>query len=297
MSFPPLATTVVGSFPASPPVNELFNFCRTGEEPFGQSLAQAIEAQIDAGIEIISDGQTRNDMVRLFASKLGGIRMRQKPVIISNIEYKNPITVDDQILARKLIGGRAMLKGIVTGPFTLAMSCQDQHYGDIEEAAMGFARALNREARNLAGLVDVLQIDEPFFSVEYPGNAKELVDTIFQGVDIPRALHVCGDVGGIFHELVDLNVQILDHEFAAHPELIEIVADTDFDQIIGFGCVRSDSNVAESVPEISERVKKGIDSIGKCRMMLDPDCGLRHVSPGTATAKLQNMVKAKEELQ
>ena len=288
----PLATTVVGSFPASPGTQSLFNYCKTGQDPYEESIREAVEAQISAGIDIISDGQPRNDMIKLFAYKMGGIRMRQKPVIIGDIQHNRPITLDDQKLAREIIDGRAMLKGIITGPFTLAMSCQDDYYGSIEKAAMGFAEALNAEARALSEVVDILQIDEPFFSVEYPDYANDLVSTIFSGVEITKALHVCGNVSSIFQKLVELDLQILDHEFAAHPELLDVVADIDFKQTIGFGCVRSDINIAEEVPEISERVKRGIDSIGINKMMLDPDCGLRHLTPEVARDKLQNMVKA-----
>ena len=294
MNFPPLTTTVVGSYPAVPKVQSLFNYCKTGQDPYEESIREAVEAQISAGIDIISDGQTRNDMIKLFAAKLGGIRMRQKPVVIGELEHMKPITLDDQNLAKEIIHGRAMLKGIITGPFTMAMSCQDEFYGSQEKAAMGFAQALNTEARALSDVVDILQIDEPFFSVEYPEYAENLISTIFSGVKIPRALHVCGDVSQIFGKLVELDLQILDHEFAAHPGLLDIVADLDFSQTIGFGCVRSDVNTAEGVPEISERVKKGIDSIGIHRMMLDPDCGLRHLTPEVAKEKLQNMVKTKE---
>lgn len=294
MSFPQLATTVVGSYPASPHVKNLFNYCKTGQDPYADSIREAVEAQISAGIDIISDGQTRNDMIKLYATKLGGIRMRQKPVIIGKIEHRGPITLEDQKLSKEIIGNRAMLKGIITGPFTMAMSCQDEHYGSIEKLAFGFAEALNAEARALSGIVDILQIDEPFFSVECPDYASNLIGTIFAGVDIPRALHVCGDVSSIFQKLVELDVNILDHEFAAHPGLLDIVADVDFSQTIGFGCVRSDIDVAEGVPEVLETIKRGIDSIGKHKMMLDPDCGLRHLTPGVAREKLQNMVKARD---
>ena len=81
----PLATTVVGSYPAVPKVQSLFNYCKTGQDPYAESIREAVEAQISAGIDIISDGQTRNDMIKLYATKLGGILMRQKPVIIGGI--------------------------------------------------------------------------------------------------------------------------------------------------------------------------------------------------------------------
>ena len=294
MNFPPLTTTVVGSYPASPEVQSLFNYCKTGQDPYAESIKEAVEAQISAGIDIISDGQTRNDMIKLYATKLGGIRMRQKPVVIGELEHRKPITLEDQKLAKEIMGVRAMLKGIITGPFTMAMSCQDDYYSSQEKLAMNFAEALNAEARALSGIVDILQIDEPFFSVEYPDYASDLITTIFAGVKIPKALHVCGDVSDIFQELVELNVDILDHEFAAHSRLLNIVADVDFSQTIGFGCVRSDINIAEKEPEISERVKRGIDSIGKHKMMLDPDCGLRHLTSEVAKEKLQNMVKVRD---
>ncbi|MDO9538258.1 MAG: methionine synthase [Thermoplasmata archaeon] len=293
IELPELATTVVGSFPSTPPVDALFKYCRDGQDPFHESLENAVEAQISAGIQIVSDGQTRNDMVKLFTTKLSGIRMRSKPVVIKEIGYKGPITVQDQKLAKQIIGDRALLKGIITGPFTLAMSCQDDFYGSMEKLAMGFAEALNKEARQLSEIVDILQIDEPFFSVEYPEYAGQLISTIFSGVKIPKAMHVCGDVGQIFSQLVELPVDILDHEFSAHPELMDIVSDIDFTQHIGFGCVRSDVNEVESIEIISERIKKGIDCVGQSRLLLDPDCGLRHLPPEVAKSKLENMVKAR----
>lgn len=293
MGIAPLTTTVVGSYPSTPALSSLFRYCREGADPYAESLRIAVDAQLSAGVEIVSDGQTRNDMVRLFATKLSGIRMRAKPVIIGDIAHKSPITAEDQKVARSMLGGRAKLKGIITGPYTLAMSCADQHYGSAEKAAMAFAEALNSEARILSGLVDVLQVDEPFFSVEFPEYSESLVSTVFSGVHVPKALHVCGDVGRIFGRLVELPVDILDHEFAAHPELLDVVSDIDFSQMLGYGCVRSDLNVAESVAEISERIKKGVACVGHKRLVLDPDCGLRHLSPDVARAKLENMVKAR----
>jgi len=288
-----MATTVVGSFPSSPSAASLVRFCREGKDPFGESLAEAVETQISAGVDIVSDGQTRNDMVKLFTAKLGGIRMRAKPEIIGPVTWKGVITAEDQKAAKTIIRGRAKLKGIITGPFTLAKSCSDRFYGSTEKAAMAFAEALNGEARALSGIVDVLQIDEPFFSVEYPEYAGQLISMILSGVDVPKALHVCGDIACIFPSLAEMPVDILDHEFAAHPELLDTVSDTDFGQFLGYGCVRSDVNHAETPEEISERIKKGIACVGEKRLVLDPDCGLRHLHPEVARAKLENLVKAR----
>ncbi len=294
MNITPLSTTVVGSFPVQVNRDRLVNSQRTGQDPFLEGIKEAVNAQTAAGIDIISDGQTRNDMIRIFTTKLSGIRMKGKPVVIGQIGFRGPIIMEDQKYVKSMIGVGGQVKGIITGPQTLAMSCIDEHYGSREKLAFAFAEALNREARLLDGLVDIIQVDEPFFSVEYPEYAGDLISTVFEGVSKPRALHVCGDVSRLFSRLVNFEVDILDHEFAAHPELLNVVSDIDFDQMIGYGCVRSDENSVEEVSTILERVKKGIASIGDNKLLLDPDCGLKHVSKEVARQKLENMVKARD---
>jgi len=289
----PLTTTVVGSFPAVPGKDTLMTGYRTGNDPYLDSIRESVEAQTSAGIEIISDGQTRNDMIKLFTTKLHGIRMKLKPVVIGDIGYRYPITIKDQKFIKTLMTEDQLLKGIVTGPYTLAKSCVDDYYGSSEKLAYAFAEALNEELRLLDGIVDIIQVDEPFLSIDFPPYAKDLVSIIFKGVEKPRALHICGDVGGVFEDLLDFQVDILDHEFAAHPDLLGIVGDLESDKIIGFGCVRSDVDEVESVDVILERIKKGKDSIGDERMLLDPDCGLKHVSSVVARQNLSNMVKAR----
>jgi 5-methyltetrahydropteroyltriglutamate--homocysteine methyltransferase len=293
LSIEPLSTTVVGSFPASPSGDSLVNDIRNGGDPFLQSIGEAVEAQKSAGIDIVADGQTRNDMIRLFATKLSGIRMKGKPEIIGDIGYRSPITIDDQKYVRTVLGNGCQVKGIVTGPFTLAMSCVDRHYGSRERLARAFAEVLAQEAKALNDVVDIVQVDEPYYSVEFPEYANELITTVFAGVDKSRALHVCGDVGRIFDNLVEFDVDVLDHEFAAHPGLLDSVADIDFGQMIGFGCVRSDDGAVEPVEIILERIKKGIASLGNATLMIDPDCGLKHVSGEVARQKLANMVNAR----
>ena len=95
MSIEPLSTTVVGSFQISPPGDVLVNEIRRGEDPFLQSIKKAVDVQTAAGIDIIADGQTRNDMIRLFTTKLAGIRMKGKPVVIGDISFKEPVIQTD----------------------------------------------------------------------------------------------------------------------------------------------------------------------------------------------------------
>ncbi len=302
-----IKTTVVGSFPSRPSGKAFMESYRENTDPFMASLEDAVNIQISSGIDIISDGQTRNDMIKLFVTKLKGIRMKARPVVIGPVEFISPITLGDLRLARKVAGGRAQLKGIITGAYTMASSCIDEHYGNLEELSFAFADALAQEAKAISGIVDVIQIDEPFFSVDHPEYSVELVDIILKGVGggtgtetltgntgkVETALHVCGDIGPVFDRLAEMKVDILDHEFATHDGLADLVADHDFPQRLGFGCVRSDVNEAENVDVIKERIKKGLDLFSESKLLLDPDCGLRQLDRPVAIQKLRNMVEAR----
>ena len=280
---------------------------REGDDPFIASLEDAVNSQINSGIDIISDGQTRNDMISLFATKLKGIRMKARPVVIGPVEFREPITFDDLKMVRKIAGNGVKLKGILTGAYTMARSCIDSHYGNLEELSFAFADALAEEAKAISGVVDIIQIDEPFFSVDHPEYSMELVNTILKDIaggpgddganKVETALHVCGNIGPVFERLVEMKVDILDHEFAAHDRLAEFVADYDFPQRLGYGCVRSDVNEVEEVDIIKERIKKGLDLFSEDKLLLDPDCGLRQLDRYVAIQKLRNMVEARDQIE
>jgi 5-methyltetrahydropteroyltriglutamate--homocysteine methyltransferase len=294
-----MTTTVIGSYPAKPSAASLANQHLEGDystDPYIAAIDASVKAQLDAGIELVSDGQTRDNMINLYAARLGGARVHGVAKIIGDIYHKENITVEDQRHVRTLVPEGVKLKGMLTGPFTLAKSCRDEHYGDLEGAAFAFADALNEEARALQEVVDVIQIDEPFFSEDFPDYAGLLIGRILDGVNIPRALHVCGDVGPIFKGLVEMKVDLLEHEFAANPGLLDVVGEMDFPQKLGLGSVRSDKEEVEPVPDIASHIQRAVDAFGPDKLVISPDCGLRHLSKATAFNKLKNMVAARNEV-
>jgi 5-methyltetrahydropteroyltriglutamate--homocysteine methyltransferase len=188
------------------------------------------------------------------------------------------------------------IKGIITGPYTLARYSVNRFYDNVEELAYAYADGLNQEARALDGVVDYVQLDEPEFSVEYPEYASELINVVFDGVGKPRMLHSCGDVSSVFHKLVELEVDVLLHEFAANPQLLDTVGQTDFKQKLGYGCVRSDTDKVETVDEISARMEKALKAFDEEKILMNPDCGLRNLPPEAAYRKLKNMVEARDRI-
>lgn len=291
-----IPVTVVGSYPCALSNELLLKGYYSKTDPYLETIARCIHEQFEAGVEILSDGQTRGSMVDIFASRLAGIRMKGKPVVFSEIRYSTPITNNDQISALTSIGNSGMiLKGIITGPHTMSHSVTDIYYNDVKELAFAFAHALNQEARALQETVPLIQFDEPFFSVQFPGYANDLIKVLLDGITLPVALHVCGDVSEIFPELIEMPFDILDHEFASNPGLLDNVMEYDFRQMVGLGVVRSDSMDIESVDVIVKRIKQAVDHFGVERLMVDPDCGLKHLTPEVAFAKLRNIRVARDE--
>ncbi|MFO8110194.1 MAG: methionine synthase [Thermoplasmata archaeon] len=286
-----LTTTVVGSYPSKLEPSFLERAYHAGKDPFLKSMEQAVKAQVESGVKLVSDGQTRGDMISIFARGLRGFRIKERVEIISKICYKGPITAEDQERVKKLLPQGVKLKGIITGPWTMANSVKDLYYGSKEECMFDIADALHKEARVLSGICDFIQVDEPFLSMDYHDSVKEAVENVLD-VKVKTALHVCGDVGNIARELVEYDVDILDHEFTDYPSLYGIYGDMGFSQRFAVGVVSTEPHV-EKVDVIVERIQKVLDTFGPASM-IDPDCGLRNLPEEVARNKLINMVKARE---
>jgi 5-methyltetrahydropteroyltriglutamate--homocysteine methyltransferase len=286
-----LPTTVVGSYPVvrTKGLRSIF-------DPFRGAVETAVADQIAAGIDIISDGQVRGDMIGAFTAKLPGVREQE---VIGKIQpATGPITTGDTKYA---LSKFPMVKGIITGPTTLAhaLHLSTPMYRNKEELAIDLAVALVAEAKSLeAAGVTLLQIDEPMFSTGVANLAigKQAVEMITAQIKIPSCMHVCGDLSGVIDDILKINVDVLDFEFSKNPENLDLFRSKDLaGRMIGYGCVDSSSDSIESVPEIRKRIEKGIEVFDPKAMLLDPDCGMRMRTRDAAFAKLKNLVTAAKE--
>lgn len=290
-------TSVIGSYPINIDALELVNDYFSGKmSPWTKYIEQAVHDMVTAGINYVSDGQTRDPFIQLFTRKLRGCRIRDRSEIIGRIEYNNPITVEDQKYVRQLLPKNTGLVGILTGPYTLTKSSFDLFYNDEKELCFDFAIALRNEAALLQNYVDFISIDEPYFSNEFPEYANELIGTITKGLSCSTRLHVCGDVSRIIPQLVEMPVEILSHEFKASPHLFESFKEYTSSKKICVGSVRSDDMRIESVEEIVTHIKKAKTIFGKNVVQLAPDCGQKLLSREIAFQKLKNLSIAGEIL-
>ena len=98
-----IKTCVIGSYPVQTDTIELMHSYFSQKEVSWQKyIANSVNDMVNAGIDIISDGQTRDPFIQLFTRKLKGCRVRDRTEIIDKVEYDKPITVEDQKYVRNL---------------------------------------------------------------------------------------------------------------------------------------------------------------------------------------------------
>jgi len=287
-----LATTVVGSYPVvkGSGLKSLF-------DPLKPAVETAVADQVNAGIDIISDGQVRGDMIKAFSGKLPGIKGQD---VVGKIQpASGAITVADTKYAKSQ---SLYVKGIITGPSTLAhgLHISTPMYRNKEELALDLAAALAVEAKYLeAAGVTLIQIDEPIFSTGVADLAvgKQAIDVITGAIKVPTCMHVCGNLANVLDDILKVNVNVLDFEFSKNPENLALFGSKDLSgRMIGYGCVDSTSEPVETVAEIKKRIEKGVEVFGAKAMLVDPDCGLRMRSRESAFWKLKNMAEAAKEV-
>lgn len=283
-----LPTTVVGSFPAvkGSGLGALL-------DPYKHAVRFAVAEQIRAGVDIISDGQVREGMVKAFTGKLPGIR---DDTVISHVgAASGGITVSDTQYA---LTQTKRVKGILTGPSSIAHALRiaTPGYRNRNELILDLARALAFEGRALADAgVSMIQIDEPILSTGVADliTAAEAISIIAGSVPLPVCLHVCGPLEAIIDPLLRLPIAILDIEAATQPENLEIFSGRDLHgKMVGCGCVASSDHEVESVDLIKKRIEACIDLFSPGTILIDPDCGLRMHTPEGASAKLSRMCEA-----
>ncbi len=311
-----MRSTVVGSYPVE--LKEASGFkdklLKTfgAYDPFKESIKQAVFSQLDAGVDIISDGQVRGDMVSSFSKFIPGFKIEDgNTYIISKIRSPTgEISVNDLIYAKKLIkeyyNGKIPegkgIKGIITGPSTIIHSSRiTSFYKNKDDAIIDLAHSLKKEVDAIEKKVKpvYIQVDEPFLSTGMVNMkvAREAIEILHEDLSIPLAMHVCGTLEGAYKDIAKFDVDILDFEFAGNNvnlDLLEKNINLFEGKKIGFGCIDSSKNEVDSKDKTQELISKGVDIIGEDNILLDPDCGLRRAPMDVAFKKLKLMNDIKD---
>jgi len=318
MTLPILPTTSVGSFPKPEYLTKArFQFSKNQisktelEELEKKATREWIEFQEEIGIDVLVDGEMyRGDMVTYFAEHFKGFeisglvrsygnRYYRKPVAVAEIERANPVTVEWFKFAQNLT--KKPVKGMLTGPYTIMDWSFDEFYPSRRDFCLRLAEVVHEEAKDLEDNgAEYIQIDEPAVSVrpEELELAIEAMGIVTQGLKAHTFTHICyGDFEKIYPRMLDIPVDQIDLELSnSEFDLLDIFKKAPFTKEIGLGVVDVHSHKIESKDQVKARIKKAITIMGKEKIWVSPDCGLKTREVEEAKDKLRVMVEATREI-
>jgi 5-methyltetrahydropteroyltriglutamate--homocysteine methyltransferase len=319
-----LPTTVVGSYSVPEWLERLkteYYQRRISAQHLAEIHEVAIKAAVKdqelAGIDIVSDGELRRDNdVDYFLARIPGVHIPQRAKTDYFDYYDAEITrplpdepegsfglASDFRFTRQVTA--KPIKFSFTGPFSLSRRIRDSAYKDPGELVRALARRLNAEARQLAEAgADLLQIDEPFLA-GYPEHVElaiEAVNIVTDGVPATWALHVCygnryarpsweGHYDFLFPAVKAAQVDQIVLEFARKGlDDLRLIRQHSWDRWLGFGVIDVKTSQVESAELVADRIRRALEYVPAERLMINPDCGLRHLAPEVARQKLRAMV-------
>src|SRR6266850_432033 len=312
-------TTLVGSYPQHdwlidrerlakhvPPRVRAAELWRVAEPYLAQAqddaTVLAIRAQEEAGLDIITDGETRRESYsNRFATALEGVDLDRAgtaldrsghpnpvPRIVGKVKRKHAVEVDDLLFLRR--NTTRQVKMTVPGPFTMSQQAQNDYYASEEEAAMDYALAVNEEIRDLfAAGADIVQIDEPYMQAR-PEKAREYglraLNRALDGLTGTTAVHICFGYAAIIHrrptgysflpELTGCPCRQVSVETAQSKLDCAVLGKLEGKQIM-VGCLDLDDRAIETPETVVARIKRALPYIGLDNVILAPDCGMKYL--------------------
>jgi 5-methyltetrahydropteroyltriglutamate--homocysteine methyltransferase len=132
--------------------------------------------------------------------------------------------------------------------------------------------------------------------------AIEAVNIVTAGVAVTWALHVCygnryarplweGHYDFLFPAVTSARVDALVLEFARKGlDDLRLLKEHAWDRYLGLGVIDVKSSGVEDPDVVAAHIRRALEVVPPERLMVNPDCGLRHLPAEVARAKLRAMV-------
>jgi len=314
LNLPKFPTTSVGSFPKLKYLAEArskFYKKEISREELlkleEQATREFIELQERVGLDVFVDGEAeRGDMATFFAEKLGGFeisepvrsygnRFYKKPRIVSEIEFREPMTKYFFEFAQGLTS--KPIKGMLTGPYTMMDWSFNEFYKSREDVVRAFAKVLRKEVIQLQEVgCKIIQIDEPALSVRSDEIelASEGLKLVLEDLEMYSITHICyGAFEFLAPKIHLLPVDQIDLEFAGRDfELLDQLKGHEFSQDVGLGVYDVHTHKITPQKKIEEYLEKALTFFKPEQIWVDPDCGLKTRTLEESQKGLAEMVGA-----
>ncbi|MEE2775101.1 MAG: cobalamin-independent methionine synthase II family protein [Pseudomonadota bacterium] len=292
------------------------------ERLFYEATREIIKDQVDAGIDVPTDGEVRRENYIWYQCRnLNGVSFQEitrksvrdgafeadLPTITGPVELKNPILAEDWKVAQSFT--QHPVKITLPGPLTIADSIANGFYEDKKRLGYDLAMALNREVKELASVgCKYIQVDEPVFARK-PEEALEYgfedLERVFFGLpsEVTRVVHMCC---GYPNALDSSTYKKADKD--AYFQIADAIEDSTINEVsiedahrnndlsllerfkktkVILGVVKIASSRLETVEEVRERLASALQHIDEARLIAGPDCGLGFFTRDLAIAKMK----------
>lgn len=284
------------------------------------ALLVALQAQLHAGIDIVSDGeQTRQHFVTTFIEHLDGVDFNKRktvtirnrydasvPTVVGAVSRPHAVFVEDAKFLRQHT--KQPIKWALPGPMTMVDTLYDAHYQSREKLAWEFAILLNQEAKALerAG-VDIIQFDEPAFNVffdEVNDWGMAALERAIAGLRCETAVHICYGYGikantdwkqtlgnqwrqyeAIFPTLLQSNIDIVSLECQnsrVPMDLIELIRG----KKVMVGAIDVATNTIETPDQVAATLRNALQFVDADKLYPCTNCGMAPLSRKVAYDKL-----------
>lgn len=290
------------------------------EETLTDAVRLAVLDQVEAGVDVITDGEMRRQDFNLgFYDRLRGLRpqpprRKQGPEghdqrgrwdVLEPVTAPEGLGIVEEFRYLKSLGDYH-LKATCPGPFTLAgRLATGTVYADRIAATEALVPIVNAELQGLvAAGATFIQLDEPSYAV-YPDRPRLFVDVFnrtVEGVQAKIGIHMCfGNFRGrpvgkrsyrpLFPHIFDLNAHQFVLEFA-NREMAEIELWREFpsDRELGAGLVDVKSYYVETPEDVAGRIRLTLRHGSPERLTVLPDCGFSQTARWAELRKLRSMV-------
>lgn len=320
-----MITTVIGNYPKlsgrpqAPSLRRAISQFDTGritkqdlESVADEATKEALQEQIEAGLDLVTDGQIRwDDGQTYFAQRIDGFGINgllryfdtntyfRQPVPEKKLEWKGPITVKDFKLAQE--NSTTPVKAVITGPFTLGYLSQQGCYSDRKSLVLDLASILNQEALALqeAGATTI-QFDEPAF-LKYKQDSdilQQACPIVTSGLRVKTAISTYfGDLSGVHKEFFQLPFQVFGLDFVMGKGNYDLTKDLPSGKELAAGIMDARNTKLETVGEIVESVRKISRHVSMDRLHINPSAGLEFLPRVAAQTKLARLVEGAKKAQ
>ncbi|MBI1977332.1 MAG: hypothetical protein HYS55_01115 [Candidatus Omnitrophica bacterium] len=273
---------------------------------------EVIREQLEAGIDIVTDGLIRwDDPLTYLARHTAGFEIHgliryfdtntfyRQPIAESRLDFIKPCLASDFQFAQ----GKSSkpLKAVMTGPYTIAKLSRNHFYREFKQFVFDLAHIIHKEAAALeeAG-APYIQFDEPALL-----NHKEDLKLFFQVYEIVTAqltkaekiLNLnFGSLDGIYPKILEVNVERIGLDLSKGHRNWEVMKQAPFNKKMMAGIINARNTKMESETELNQAIHDLGEHMSLEQVWLSTNCSLEFLPRSNARKKMELLSQTAKQL-